>query len=167
MSADPSQLLQPLRLAKIGERFDGIIQLNEMPRVTDSLLTQDGGLHYCISFYLDEAKHCIVEISIQTKLLMTCQRCLNPAEIDINRCSKVVIVNNQTEADELITEFEPLVIDEQQLTLLSLVEDELILAIPIAPSHSTNACKATADIERINAESKPNPFAILEKLKKH
>ncbi len=167
MSPDSSQLLDPLRLANAGEHLSGTVNLDIMPRVKESLLTNKGELHFSLSFSIDEAMHCIIDVEIETRLLMRCQRCLEPTEVGIKRHSLIALVNQQSEVSELPIKYEPLVLDEQEITLLDLIEDELLLAMPLAPLHAENECIGTEKIERINADGRPNPFAVLESLKKN
>jgi uncharacterized protein len=67
-------------------------------------------------------------------------------------------------------EAEPLVV-EPGWSLAALVEDELLLAMPMMPRHATGECETRTPPPRKNAvvevkTDRPNPFAVLEKLRK-
>ena len=47
--------------------------------------------------------------------------------------------------------------EEKEMNLLELIEDELLLAMPIAPHHDNNCAKLS-----MQSGEKPNPFAILK-----
>ena len=52
----------------------------------------------------------------------------------------------------------------QEISLLTLIEDEILLALPMAPAHEIDQCPATETIEK-NSINKRNPFAELKDLK--
>jgi uncharacterized protein len=49
------------------------------------------------------------------------------------------------------------------LDLLALIEDEVILSLPLAPRHDEGQCES---VERRKSDEKPSPFAVLAKLKR-
>ena len=166
MPTDLSQSLNPLRLAKAGERLEGDIQLDSMERITDMLLEHKGLLHYCLAFGVDDSGIHFIESEIRAQLLMKCQRCLESVTIDIDKQTMLGIVKNKEEAESLATKYEPFFLDDGEFNLKEFVEDELLLAIPFSPLHSEEQCSGTMELDRINAESKINPFAALASLKK-
>ena len=166
MPTDPSQSLNPLRLAKAGERLEGDIRLDSMERIADMVLENQGVLHYCLRFGVDDSGTHFVESEISTQLVMRCQRCLEPVTIDIHKLTLLGIVRSKTEAESLAVKYEPLVLDEDVIRVNDLVEDELLLAIPYSPLHPKEQCSGTMELDQINAESKVNPFASLASLKK-
>lgn len=167
MSDDPSQPLNLLRLAKAGERLEGLLNLDMMQRVASLVKRHDGDVSYCLSFELDAEGRINISIEIAAKLEMTCQRCLQPMRVAIARETELAAVKDKSALQGLSPKYEPLLLSEQvQVSLLDLLEDELILAIPLAPLHDPADCSASEDLERIRAEGKPSPFAELAKLKK-
>jgi uncharacterized metal-binding protein YceD (DUF177 family) len=60
-------------------------------------------------------------------------------------------------------EVETLVAGGQPLSLATLVEDELLLALPMFAAHPENECPATA---AVRGHGKQNPFSVLASLKK-
>ena len=93
--------------------------------------------------------------------------CLQPMRVELKRESSLAVVKDKSALEGLPASYEPLLLAEQEhVSLLDLLEDELILAIPLAPLHEPAKCSASEDMERIRAEGKPSPFAELAKLKK-
>jgi DUF177 domain-containing protein len=166
MPSDQSRSINPLRLAKARERIVGKIQLDSLVRLKDILLENTGELQYSLSFDFDESGICIVESMIDTQLILECQRCFKPVDIEIHKSSLLGVVNNKDEFDALAKEYEPLQLDEEIVTVEELVEDELLLSIPLSPLHSEDKCSGTNDLNRINADAKPQTFAVLAALKK-
>jgi uncharacterized protein len=78
---------------------------------------------------------------------------------------------NEDEIDELPDVYDPIECDEiGEVRLHQLIEDELIIAMPLIPMHANESCgKGDQDIVvgviEPSQEERPNPFAVLEKLK--
>jgi len=166
MPSDQSRSINPLRLAKARERVEGSLQLDSLSRLKGILLENTGELQYSLSFDFDESGVCIVESVIKSQLILECQRCLKPVVIEIHKSSLLGIVNNKDEFEALAKDFEPLQLDEDIISVEELVEDELLLSIPLSPLHPENNCSGKNDLDRINADAKPQPFAVLAALKK-
>lgn len=106
-----------------------------------------------------------------TTLTMTCQRCLGPVAVDIDfdRSFRFVASEALAEVEDEESEEDVLVMS-REFNLLELVEDELLMSIPAVPKHEECpvAVKlAAADADFVDAPAdKPNPFAVLQQLKK-
>ena len=72
----------------------------------------------------------------RTALRMTCQRCLQPVEIELDVAPTLRFVRDEAEAERLDEESDEDVLAlSSTLDLHELVEDELILALPLVPRH--------------------------------
>lgn len=58
-----------------------------------------------------------------------------------------------------------ILLSQAEMPVLELIEDELLLALPMAPRHADDSCAITGGEAETNAFKKPNPFARLEALK--
>ena len=111
----------------------------------------------------------------ETRVWLTCQRCLQPYAQAAAFDTRLRFVRGEAEAEALDAELEDDVLAlSRWLDLRLLVEDELLLALPIVPRHE--ACPqplvappsvaaggdAAADGD---AELPRNPFAVLKALK--
>ncbi|MGI9133274.1 MAG: YceD family protein [Rhodoferax sp.] len=112
-----------------------------------------------------------LELSAETLLPLVCQRCLGPAEIAVHcaRSFRFVASEAQAAAQDEESEEDVLVISKA-FNVLELVEDELLMALPLAPMHEQCPTPvplqvADADFDQPDAR-KPHPFAVLEQLKK-
>ncbi len=165
MPTDQSRSINPLRLAKAKERIVGSLQLASLARLKGLLLENKGELKYSLTFDYDEAGVCVVGSSIESQLILQCQRCFEPVEVEIKKSSLLGVVNDDEDAfDSLTREYEPLQLNDSIITVEELVEDELLLSIPLSALHPLDQCTAIEDLERINAEAKLNPFSGLAAL---
>ena len=166
MPSDPSQSINPLRLAKSRERIEGSLQLDSFERLKGDLLENTGELRFSLLFNFDESGQCVIESEIDAQLTLECQRCLKPVVIKIEKKSLLGLVKDKDEIDNLAKEYEPLQIDEETVSVKQLIEDELLLSIPLSPLHAENECAGKSVLDQINEDAKPKPFAALAALKK-
>jgi uncharacterized protein len=103
---------------------------------------------------------------------MQCQNCLEAVTLPVTASIQLGIITTLEQADRLPTGYEPLLIEDEKVVLKDLIEDELLLAIPLFPKHQHNCAKLEDYAVDLLAEEKPveetkpeNPFAVLAKLK--
>jgi uncharacterized protein len=113
-----------------------------------------------------------IEMTLQAQadLPLQCQRCLTPVVVTVEAERAFVFVADEATAEALDDESEEdVLVISRDFDALSLVEDELILALPLVPRH--DVCPqalptAAADAAFEAASERPNPFAALAALKK-
>jgi uncharacterized protein len=103
-------------------------------------------------------------------LPLTCQRCLGVVELPVavERSFRFVDDEETAAAQDDQSEEDVLALD-RGLDLVELIEDELLMELPVAPRHEVcpepvTMAVADPDFEAA-AERAENPFALLEKLK--
>lgn len=109
-------------------------------------------------------------LEAQARVRLECQRCLQPMEQALVVQRRFRFVPDEAEAERLDEESEDDVLalpPRGRLDLLPLVEDELILALPIVPRHG--ACPDPLPMsagELPEAADEEHPFAKLAALKR-
>lgn len=111
-------------------------------------------------------------LHLQARAVMplTCQRCLGPVdtEVMVDRWFRFVADEAAAEAQDDDCE-EDLLALEPRPDLLDVLEDELLMALPLVPMHDTCPADAPAvppAAELEPASERPHPFAALAGLKK-
>lgn len=112
-----------------------------------------------------------VTLGAKVDLPQTCQRCLGPVDVPVafEREFRFVASEEVAEVEDEESEEDVLVLS-RDFNLLELIEDELLMALPVVPKH--DVCPAAvklqvADLDFVEGEQeKPNPFAVLGQLKK-
>jgi len=103
------------------------------------------------------------------RLMLMCQRTLEPFEHAVDREVRLGLVRSEDEVAGLPGDYEPCLVGDEPVHLMDLVEDELILAVPLVPKSD----RALPD-ELLEARAAPdgddpvpenNPFAVLATLK--
>ncbi len=111
-----------------------------------------------------------IHLRVQADLPLTCQRCMEAVVVPMAVDRHFLFVPDEDTAATLDDESEDDVLEmSTDFNLQGLIEDEVLMAMPLVPSHET--CPAgtvssvqSADFEEA-AEEKPHPFAALAALK--
>lgn len=111
-----------------------------------------------------------LHLMAQVSLPLTCQRCMGPVatSVVIDQWYRFVETEEIASAEDDESE-EDLLVMAPQFDFLALLEDELLMALPLVPMHEV--CPVTpvfsvGDPAVQAVEAKPNPFAVLGQLKK-
>lgn len=106
-----------------------------------------------------------MHLQAKTEVPLTCQRCLKTVEqaLEINRSFRFVKDEATAEAQDDESD-EDLLVLSKDFDLLALVEDELLMALPLVPMHTScqsEHAPTSKDDSGADADTKPNPFAVL------
>ena len=108
-----------------------------------------------------------LQLTAQADVHVTCQSCLEPMAVPlhVDRLFRFVATEEEALLEDEESE-EDVLSEPQDVDLFALLEDEMLLALPLVPRHG--GC--IAEYQDVDApaviEEKPNPFAALAALKK-
>jgi uncharacterized protein len=160
-------LIDPLSFAERGKRLLGEIKINELSRLSDILLDSSGEIEIDFSFD-KEGRVPVIVGEIKANLIAECQSCLKQVVLPVDKYFKLGMVLTDEQADRLTSDYEPLFLQGEKISLNDLVEDELLLALPDFPKHS-EVCVEREETEAVNNDEQQmdsnNPFSVLAKLK--
>ena len=162
------QTIDPKFLALKDIKIEGEYAVCDLPRLCEVLQDNSGQVMFRLEFGQDQdKKHYLITGTIEAALKTICQRCLSMMELKISSPVYLGVVSSQDEAATLPEGYEPLLQDvaAAPMSLSALIEDELILALPIAAMHEFDRCPATRILREINDSARNNPFAVLKELK--
>jgi uncharacterized protein len=157
-----------LRLVVQRSSLDGVIPLKGMPRLAELVHELNGDASVQLEFGVDEFGRKTMAGRISAEVQMRCERCLGEVVVALESDVNVGLVRTENEAKELPEDLEPLVlVKDEPVSLSELVEDELILSLPIAPRHDSKVGCINLDEYKVEEpqEEKKNPFAALAALK--
>lgn len=165
--------VDPTRLALSSQTLKGRLPLSSMHRLTSSLADAEGTVDVELAFGLGALPPArqvpLVKGRIQTRLNLVCQRCLQVMQQEVDLRVTLGVIKSMEEANYLPPDCEPLLMEEEHIFPAVVVEDELILALPVVPMHKSDLCHPKQDKTAqtdIATEVKKNPFAVLATLKK-
>lgn len=110
-----------------------------------------------------------LHLSLDTALPLICQRCLGPVNVpvDIHRSFRFVASEDEAMAQDDSVD-EDLLVLSREFNLAELIEDELVMEVPLIPRH--DVCPVPVKLEAADADfdapasAKPHPFSGLDKL---
>ncbi len=165
--------IDPYKFARLGESLSGEVAVARMKRLAASLDNDSGNVEFDLTFgRKDRAR--VATGNFKAEVKMICQRCLNQVNVPIGGEVQLEFVVVE-EGEEPIARLEDLgydtvLVENDSLSLVELIEDEVILVLPFAPLHEKGECSDNAIVEKLQVTNKesdrPNPFAVLAQLKK-
>jgi uncharacterized protein len=160
--------IDPFRFAEQKLRLDGKLRIAEMQRLCTSVIPHEDTVAVNLQFGIDEQGITILTGHLETKLTLQCQRCMEPFSYEIMSNFVLGIVNTLDEANALPERYEPALAHEGSLALREMIEDEIILNLPIIPRHELEECKVKLPLKDSGWEQGKgeNPFRALESLKR-
>jgi uncharacterized protein len=170
MSTEPLPTTLDVRKAAAREvTVSGVLALAKLTRLEGVLASDSGHVEATIAFGRDEEKSFVATISVAANVEVRCQRCLDIMPIVVATENRLAIVADDDQARSVPSHMEPWVVEGEQGSLWTLVEDELILGIPIVSYHDSEECKQILkEYQQPPPESvevEENPFKVLEQLK--
>ncbi|GAA4862658.1 YceD family protein [Luteimonas vadosa] len=171
MSAEVPEVVDAWRMVAARRGFEGRLPLASLSRLRDALVDAEGEVEYSLQFDRDALQVPYVELRIEACLPLQCQRSLQRFLLPVVLTQRLGLLREggDAEADEaaLPEGYEALqVAADGELRPAELVEDELILAVPVVPVDP-----ASESVERDwpvqpDEEMRANPFSALAALKK-
>ena len=159
----PDQL-KLFNFAKKEISLSGLYQISDFPRITEIASNKKDNVRVELSFYLKNNKTPCVEGIIELDIVLTCQRCLDNLSIALKVNFNLAFVRNDQQSEELDSHYEIYVIEEEELATFDLISDEILLSIPMVPTHDYD-CIKEINKQGIVEEKSENPFSILKKIK--
>lgn len=161
----PSEVTLP-RAAELSQRIEGMLPARNLSRLFPLLAQENqADVEFFMDFSLDREKRSIVKGQVRAKLSLVCQRCLEPYLCEIMSDFSLVAVESLAEAVQLDKRYESVVLHDHKLLVAEVIEDELLLDLPLVPRHPLEQCKVV-HLGNVNETKKNNPFSGLEALKK-
>lgn len=152
--------------------FAGRLPLSALPRLREALVDDGGEVAYTLSFDRDALQVPYVELGIEAQLPLLCQRTLQRFVYPVSLVQRLGLLragDDDEAAEAALPEgYEALAVAEDGgIRPVDLVEDELILAIPVVP-----VSPGSESVERdwpvaADEQAQANPFAALAALKKN
>lgn len=160
------RLIEPRKFAQHGLQVAGDIPVESLQRlamVASAVTAATVDLQFAVA----QTKHRVVTGHFAGSVTMQCQRCLEPVELQLRGDVSLAMVWSEDDAKLLPQEYEPWVVAQDQADLYEIIEEELLLALPIVPAHDYDCMdrSALAPKETLKPRETNNPFQVLAQLK--
>jgi uncharacterized protein len=168
MSRAPSDQVDAVLLAARAATVQAEFAVEQLPRLAEAGAQPGTLANATLRFSTFEGKPAI-DVHVAGHVVLNCQRCLQPVRIAIDESAALVVVPTLDGA--AATGFEPYEGDAEHLPLAALVEEQVLLGMPLVPMHeegtpcareAARARPLTPDVE-VQVD-RQRPFANLRQL---
>lgn len=141
--------------------------LAALPRLRDSLAAADGVVTFELEFGKDDLDVPLLWVRADATLPLLCQRTLEVFGLPVHIDTRLGLITQESDEAGLPGGYEPLLMSDSELRLADVIEDELILALPVVPMKPGSAPVVPEwhEPEPVQEADKPNPFAVLKNIK--
>jgi uncharacterized protein len=169
MSDKLPDFIDPLLFADRRSILAGALKMAVFERLSNMVEGSGGDVGIEVQF-ARHGKRAVISGAIKTTLTLVCQSCLQAMVWPIDLTFKLGVVSSLQEAEQLEIDCEPLLFDAEKVSLIELIEDEILLALPDYPKHDFDCIvqrsSRDADFDNSGQAEINNPFSVLAKLKK-
>ncbi len=169
MSGGLPSTINPILLAEAGTRLTGAVAVRTMARLSALLLNDSGAAEINLAFAQAVGSGVRkMRGRIQVPAVnVTCQRCLEPMQLALETEVDVVLLREGEPDGNVSPEVDVLSFGPAPVGLAELIEDELLLALPLVPMHAVADCPARRYIgARTGDETAEHPLAGLARPKR-
>ena len=144
------------RFAETGDVLRGKCRIAGLGRLQDLLASNAGELDYEFLGTGDEAGRPSIRVRVEGELQLTCQRCLKALAYALRIDELLVLAKSEAEIESQPVDPEKpdRVLGGKEMEVGTLLEDEILLAVPVAPRHEQ--CSAEAGpVKKGGAQASP------------
>jgi len=159
-------LIHPERISGKAIVFEGAVRADKLPRLAENLAEGASELRFRVAAVLDTRRRKVVSCIIEGFVFLTCQSTLEAFRHPISIDDRLVLVDDESALPPIEEESdaEDYLVAGEPMRVLELVEDAVLLAIPMVPRKpGLEGPQAAGKAQRGRGES---PFAALASLKK-
>jgi uncharacterized protein len=142
MSRHP--VIDGLEFARTGAKLTGAWPVAAFARLHDALRSTEGTLSYELRGVPEQQGRPALQLKVDGTLQLLCQRCLGALAFPLRIEVSLLLAATQAEidAEPVAADGPESIVAGREMQVQALVEDEVLLAIPIAPRHE--ACASDA-----------------------
>jgi uncharacterized protein len=161
--------IDPFKAAAHGIKLHGFLKVKNMNRLLPLLHASEGEVQVNLDFSKDEQGICIVRGHIQANFMLQCQRCMGSLNYEIMDDFISGVVDNEEQATDIPEGYDDIIIaNEAVLAIQDMIEDDLIISLPIVPMHDPDVCNIKLPLgvgshEPVAEDN--NPFKVISILR--
>ncbi|HEX7341773.1 MAG TPA: YceD family protein [Rhodanobacteraceae bacterium] len=158
------------RMVSARRSFQGTLPIAGMGRLVEVLNDTVGMVEYTLDFGRDELGTAYLAVHAEAPLTLLCQRTLEPFVLPVTVDTRLGLIRFEDEEAGLPPGVEPLMVLDDRVHPVAVIEDELLLAVPLVPV-SPQSDWPDEGLESEAPEAPPippeeNPFAVLRELQR-
>jgi uncharacterized protein len=167
MSHAPADRVNAVELAGRAATLERRLGLSQLPRLAEAGALDGTQVTAQLEFGTFDGR-ATVTVRVEGEVFLACQRCLKPCACVVDEEALLAVVASDT--GEVPGGYEPLLGDAERLSVVEVIEEQVLLGLPLVPLHETAAecgavAAALAAVEDEPAvEETQRPFANLREL---
>jgi uncharacterized protein len=176
MSTEPiSRIVNPAQLASKGRVLNGKVPQQALSRFSEYLVDTSGTVEVRLRFKKKRDGNIHIMGNASSVVSMVCQFCLEPVRLTVDASIAQIVVNSEADIRDQDIQQDVLVVEDETVDLADIIEDELILNLPMVARHGKDQSEdndAGNCLDRLEYQhededipKKSNPFAVLKELK--
>jgi len=110
--------------------------VTQLSRISELAVNDQAQARLSVRFHLVDARAGIAGRAT-ANLRLVCQRCLGAVQVLVDDEFQVVLIASETEMDQVPEAQDVVIADATRLELSWLLEEQLLLAMPLVPTHAT------------------------------
>lgn len=170
MSSGPLPLyVEPFRLCDANARLAGKLPGQRLERIREFSVGQIADVDVDLQFRRDEEGRNRIDGTLDTVIVTRCERCLGELTLPLHAEVALLVVAAGASAPEVSGDLNLVEAEDERLQLATLVEEEVLLAVPDYPVHEhceMSGYERGAASAPAQPENSANPFDVLAALKK-
>jgi uncharacterized protein len=152
---DPwGEAADPQRLAALAADFDGVLAAASLTRLAAVVQSLPGDIRVALRFDHDDGHRPQLAMTARAEALVLCQRCGEPLACSLESHAQFVFAHSADDEMALAQAGRDVYGVKRPVMLAAMVEDELILSLPMAPVH-------VGECRPVTLSMVPHPFAML------
>ena len=157
----------PRQYANQGIAIAGHLPLKQLKELCTILASDEGDAYIHLDFRVEEDKRYVATGSLNATVHVVCQRCMEAVPQKLSVGLLLAFVSDEDHAQHISIDYEPVVMTDGDVSVADIVEQEIILALPIVAYHEESGCNPTAVkyASFTDDAQTPNPFSVLAYLK--
>lgn len=160
-------LVDIFEFCRLKEERKGEIAVSDLDRLADEAVDKSGMLLWSLQGGSNRMGNLQLMLTVSGPVQLRCQRCLTPFAYSIQSESTLVVAPDEKSADEieklLDDDMVEVIVGTRDFDIVRLIEDEALLALPLAPKHAI--CPDNAALDALDGARKESPFLVLKNLK--
>jgi len=159
-------VIDSVAFARESGELRGTVEVAALARLQDALFDQSGAIAYKLAGRVNQEGKPSLHLALGGELVLRCQRCLGPVRFRLDAVRTFLLVP----ADQALSDPADEAEDTEQLhadpklDVIALVEDEVILDLPMVTVHEEGACVAPSP--KLETGKQESPFNVLAALKR-
>lgn len=156
-------------------KLEGTVPVSAFGRLKESIANDKGEVQAKLEFRRGKKQKTLIIGHISANLELVCQNCLEPFATGLESSFRWVLVVDEDALIALNSDDEGVICGEDSVNIVDLLEDELLVSLPMVAKHNEGECSFVAqhtDDDAIAAASSGEsdidtyqPFASLAELK--